>query len=94
MAKETVTTIATQRGPVKFGINQITNPTPQVAKNVFRVVLYAAAAVNLLLQVVVEIPPDIAALVAKYSLYAVTLVHGFSKLFGIDISQDEPPSTN
>jgi len=84
-------TVVKKEGPVKFGFGQITNPTPQMAKNVFRIVLYAAAVVNLILQTVVEIPPHVATIVAKYSLYAVTLVHGFSKLFGIDVSDSEPP---
>lgn len=77
--------------PVKFGIAQIGNPTPKVVKNVFRWVLYAAALANLILQIVVEIPEPVRAIVAKYSLYAVTLTHGISKLFGVDISEVENP---
>ena len=69
-----------------FGLNQIKNPTPLWAKNVFRVVLYTAAAVNIVLDIVTEIPPEVKVLIAKYSLYLVTGVHSFSKLFGIDIS--------
>ena len=77
--------------PVKFGIDQIVNPTPKSVKNVFRWVLYAAALANLILQIVTEIPEPVRAIVAKYSLYAVTLVHGISKLFGVDISEVENP---
>lgn len=91
MPQETVTTVATETAPIKFGFGQITNPTPRVAKNIFRVVLYAAALINLILQIVVEIPEPIRVIVAKYSIYAVTLVHGISKLFGIDITDAEPP---
>jgi hypothetical protein len=87
MPEETVTTVTTETAPVKFGIGQIGNPTPKVAKNIFRIMLYAAAVANLLLQVVVEIPPHVAGIIGKYSLYAVTLAHGFSKLFGIDVSE-------
>lgn len=94
MAQETETTIATETAPVKFGLGQITNPTPKVAKNVFRVVLYTAALINLVLQVIVEIPEPVRIMVGKYSIYAVTLVHSISKLFGIDISDVTPSSGN
>lgn len=86
-------TVKTETGAVKFGIGQISNPTPKTAKNIFRVVLYAAALANLILQIVVEIPEPVRIIVAKYSIYAVTLVHGISKLFGIDVSDVEPPNT-
>lgn len=72
---------------VKFGLGQITNTTPKFAKYLFRAVLYIAAAVNLVLSVIDEIPPDVKAMIGKYSIYAVTLVHGFSKLFGIEVEQ-------
>ena len=75
---------------VKFGLDQIKNPTPLMAKNIFRIVLYTAAVANIVLDIVTEIPPDIKAMIAKYSLYLVTGVHSFSKLFGIDISDIEP----
>jgi len=69
-----------------FGIKQITQPTPVWAKQMFRVALYTAAAINIVLGIVTEIPPDVKALIGKYSIYLVTAVHSFSKLFGIDVS--------
>lgn len=76
---------------VKFGFGQLFKPTPDIARNIFRVVLYAAAIANLFLDVVVEIPAPARLIIGKYSVYAVTLTHAISKMFGIDITS---PPTN
>jgi len=71
---------------VKFGFGQLGKTTPEWAKNMFRVALYTAAAANFIVDTVTEIPPDVKVLVAKYSVYLVTAVHFFSKMWGIKIS--------
>ncbi len=71
---------------IKFGFGQIVKETPQFAKWMFRIVLYATSALTLIINVVTEIPEPIKLMITKYSLYAVTLVHGFSKMFGIEPS--------
>lgn len=71
---------------VKFGFRQIANKTPEFAKIMFRFVLYATSALTLIINVISEIPEPIKLIITKYSLYAVTLVHGFSKMFGIQPS--------
>lgn len=76
---------------VKFGLDQITAPTPKTAKYIFRAVLYTAAAANIIVGTITEIPEPVKVAIMKYSLYGVTLVHAFSKLFGIDISDSQPP---
>lgn len=73
---------------VKFGFGQISKKTPEYATWIFRIVLYAAALANFVVDVVTEIPPDIKVIIAKYSVYAVTLTHGITKMFGITV---EPP---
>jgi hypothetical protein len=78
-------------GPVRFGIGQITNPTPQLAKNIFRVVLYAAAIVNIVMLNIPSIPEETKVQIMGYSSMATVIVHAISKLFGIDISDIEPP---
>jgi hypothetical protein len=78
---------------VKFGLSQIGATTPKTAKWAFRVILYLAAAANIIVGTVTEIPEPVKVIILKYSLYGVTLVHAFSKLFGIDISDSEPPTT-
>lgn len=76
---------------IVFGFNQITAKTPQIATWFFRIVLYAVAAVNVVLQIVDEIPPEVKVIIGKYSVYAVTLTHSFTRLFGIKV---EAPSWN
>lgn len=76
---------------VKFGLSQITATTPKTAKNIFRAVLYTAAVVNIVLDVVTDIPAPVKAMIAKYSIEAVALVHAFTKLFGIDMMDAQPP---
>jgi hypothetical protein len=77
---------------VKFGFGQIPNTTPEFAKWIFRIVLYAAAVINLVILVVTEIPQPIKDTIARYSLEIVALVHGLSKMFGIDV-EDVPSSS-
>lgn len=79
---------------VKFGLSQIGATTPQTAKWVFRAVLYTAAAANIIVGTITEIPEPVKVAILKYSLYGVTMVHSFSKLFGIDISDSEPPAAS
>lgn len=71
---------------IKFGFGQIANATPKIATWVFRIILYAAAIVNIFLQVIDEIPPDVKAIVGKYSVYAVTLTHTLTRMFGIEVT--------
>ncbi len=68
---------------VRFGFNQIANRTPNFAKWIFRSVLYFCTATNIVVSIVDEIPDDWQLAIGKYSVYAVTIVHSFSKLFGI-----------
>ena len=74
---------------VKFGFDQITQRTPDFARWIFRGVLYLAAIINLVLATVVEIPEDVREVVGRYSVYAVALVHGLSKMFGIEATGPE-----
>jgi len=88
----TPATVTQATGSVKFGIGQITNPTPQLAKNVFRVVLYAAVVVNIVIINVPTIPDHIKVQILSYAGMATGLVHAISKLFGIDITDVTPPT--
>lgn len=74
---------------ILFGFNQIKQETPAFAKWVFRVVLYAAAIGTLVVNTIPEIPDHTADLIAKYSLYAITLTHSISKMFGIKVEDNE-----
>lgn len=71
-----------------FGWKQIGKPTPASATWVFRTVLYTAAAVNIICMVISEIPQSVKDIIGRYSIEAVTLVHMFSKLFGVPIPDD------
>lgn len=75
----------TLQGRVVFGLNQIKNVTPKAATWVFRVILYAAAVANILIGTIDEIPPELKLIIGKYSVYAVTLTHSFTRMFGINV---------
>ncbi len=68
-----------------FGFNQISNPTPSSINWVFRIVLYAAAVLNIVCSIVTEIPEPVKVIIGKYSVEAVALVHAFSKMFGVPL---------
>lgn len=86
--------VATVTGTVKAGLGQITNPTPQFAKNIFRIVLYAAVIVNIVILNVPTIPDHYKVQILAYAGMATGLVHAISKLFGIDITDIQPPATS
>jgi hypothetical protein len=72
----------------KFGLGQIHNPTPQFATWLFRYVLYGATVLNIICQVISEIPEPVKAMIGKYSIEAVTLCHILSKMFGVPLPAD------
>lgn len=78
----------------KFGVNQIWEKTPIWANVVFRVALYLAAATTIVLSTISEIPDHTKVVIMKYSLEGVTLIHAFSKLFGIQITNDPTQINN
>ena len=73
---------------VKFGISQINNPTPKWATQIFRAVLYTAAAASIVLGIVTEIPDHLKEVILRYSVETVALVHALSKLLGVTIVTD------
>lgn len=79
---------------ILFGFNQIKAETPNFAKWVFRVVLYAAAIGTLLINTIPEIPDHTADLIGKYCLYAITLTHSISKMFGIKVEEEDAHKDN
>lgn len=74
---------------VKFGFSQIVKPTPDTAKKAFKVVLYTLGLVNLILAVFTDIPQPVKDVVGRYSIELAMFVHGFSKMFGIQV-EDMP----
>lgn len=80
-----------KQAPIKFGLGQITMPTPQIVTQIFRVILYAAALVSIVVPMFPEIPSHIADLVSRWAIRLVALSHAISKLFGIDLSAVLPP---
>lgn len=70
---------------VKFGLNQISSTTPPLATKIFRAILYIAAVGNLVIDIFPEIPFEIKAHIAMYSIKSVALVHGITKLFGLEV---------
>jgi len=82
---------AAKAAPVKFGFGSIGMPTPALAKNIFRVILYMASAVNIVIIAIPQIPDHAKVQIMTISSTAVVLVHSFSKLFGIDLTDVLPP---
>ena len=77
-----------------FGVNQISNPTPNWANWIFRTLLYAGAITTIVLSTITEIPDNVKLVVAKYTLEGITLVHAFTKMFGITIVNDPTQPTS
>lgn len=77
--------------PVKFGFNQINNPTPKWAKVVFRVFFYVTGLSTIILDIFTEIPLATKLLILGIVVKSNMLVHAVSKLFGVDISEYEKP---
>jgi hypothetical protein len=76
----------------KSGLKAVTMPTPVIATNIFRFVLYAAYITSEVVTMFPEIPHTTAEKIVHYCLRAIALTHFISKTFGIDISKILPPS--
>lgn len=77
-------TVPVEDTKVKFGFAAITKPTPELAKKIFRIVLYVAALGNIIVDIFPEIPLEVKGMIAMYSVKAVALVHAITKLFGLE----------
>lgn len=88
-ATQDVTVEETVKGKTKFGIDQISQPTPMWANWVFRVFFYLASFTTVIVTTDDEISPATAKRVAKYLAFATMAVHGASKLFGVKINEEE-----
>jgi len=75
----------------KFGPKQITQRTPEFARWIFRAVLYLSAITTFVIELIDEIPEPIEAKIGKICLYAVTITHFLSKMFGISVETPQPP---
>lgn len=75
-------------GTIGFGLGQVNKPTPKWATWSFRVFFYLASLATIIVTTDNAIPPHIALMVAKYLAFATMGVHGISKMFGVDVTQD------
>lgn len=73
--------------PVKFGFNQLSNPTPQWAKVAFRIFFYVTGLSTIVLDIFTEIPAHTKLLILGIVVKSNLFVHAVSKLFGVDISE-------
>jgi hypothetical protein len=69
---------------VKFGTDQLSNPTPTGAKMVFRIILWIAAMWALAAPSLTEIPKETLDVINRYLIIAVALVNGTIQFFGWD----------
>jgi cytochrome bd-type quinol oxidase subunit 2 len=79
----------TVKGKTKFGIDQVSNPSPLWTKWIFRVFFYLASITTVIVTTDDEISAQTAKRVAKYLAFATMAVHGASKLFGVKVDEEE-----
>lgn len=82
MANETTVVETT----TKFGLDQVSQPTPEWAKWMFRIFFYASSFTSFIMTIDASIPAATVISVVKYLSIATMAVHGFSKLFGVDVT--------
>lgn len=87
--KQEVSVNETVNGTVKFGFNQISQPTPALVKWIFRVYLYVASVATIIVTTDDNISANTAKQIAKYIAFGTMSVHGASKLFGVEIDENE-----
>lgn len=76
-------------GTTKFGLGQIKKPTPAFAKWIFRVVLYFSSIGTFVINTDDEIQAKTAKRWTKYLAISTIAVHMGSKLFGVEIDENE-----
>lgn len=69
---------------VQFGLDQLNNPTPVYAKQVFRAILYLSALWAVISPSVTELPAHTLASIDKYLLLANAIINVTIKFFGWD----------
>lgn len=69
---------------VQFGLSQFANPTPTLAKQIFRTILYLSAIWAVIMPMVTELHPDTIATINKYMLLGNAVVNVTIKFFGWD----------
>lgn len=77
-----------EKGIVKIGIKQFSNPTPKAAKNVFKTVLFIGVAWSFLAPTITEIPPEKIAMINTWVLRLVGLVRVGISFFGLDYKEE------
>jgi hypothetical protein len=68
----------------KFGLGQLSNPTPRGAKVVFRIILYVSALWAVAAPMITELSPATLAIINKYLILSNALVNVTIKFFGLD----------
>jgi hypothetical protein len=90
MAEEKEVSInETVKGTTKFGLDQVSKPTPIWSKWAFRVFFYLSSITTVIVTTDDNISANTAKQVTKYLAFATMFVHGASKLFGVEIDENE-----
>lgn len=71
----------------KWGLPQILQETPGIAKGIANATLYLAAIGNIAVATFTKIPPNVQAEVALYSLQITAFVNAVCHMFGIQVTQ-------
>lgn len=73
---------------VKFGVSQITNPTPKALKYIFRAYTFLVGVWAILAPNFDWVPPSTMDEINKWLLIGVPIIHYTIKFFGLDFEQD------
>ncbi len=77
---------------VKFGVNQISNPSPLWAKWIFRGTLLLTSVATFIIASDPGIPDALKVRIGVYLKALDLLMYGLSKMVGIQIADDDKPS--
>ncbi len=69
---------------IKFGVAQLSNPTPKNVKIMFRTILYLSAIWAVMSPSLTELPPNVLASVNKYLLLGTAVINVTIQFFGWD----------
>lgn len=79
---------------MKFGLSQIQQETPAIVKTVFGIVLYLSAAAIIVVNTITQIPAPVKVTIISICGEAVALVHAFSALFGVPVTDTNASSSS
>lgn len=79
---------------VKFGIKQLSNPTPVIAKTIFRTVSFLVGIWALVQHLNLGLSKDVVHNINEWAIAIVPIMHFTIKFWGWDYATDKPDTDN